>query len=172
MVETDRSSCDAPPAAGDHEMARDIPIRRGGSDPFVLTEGEIQGLGSEGVVARGLEYARTGHVARVAHSGGALYARVQGSARSPYHVTVFAPEAGLHSTCSCPYDREPFCKHAIAALAAWSEQAGARDEVDGDGPSPAARLAALHAEIAGSEAWSGLLDLHPATIAPRPAADC
>ncbi|NNN04807.1 MAG: hypothetical protein HKL90_02790, partial [Elusimicrobia bacterium] len=51
-----------------------------------------------------------------------LVARVAGNAEQPYRVEIrFARSGPPTARCGCPYDWEPLCKHAVAALLAWQQ---------------------------------------------------
>ena len=87
-------------------------------DPFVLTPSRLGRLASRRLVERGMGYVLGGRVLDVCARGGKLEARVEGTGGEPYLVTIVDDGDGeLMPTCTCPFDWEPFCKHAIAALA-------------------------------------------------------
>ncbi|MBK8870738.1 MAG: SWIM zinc finger family protein [Elusimicrobia bacterium] len=90
---------------------------------------------SAAVVARGRAYQEEGRVLSVdwddKHQ---LTAEVQGSQADPYDLTVTFDDVGWpQSECECPFDWEPLCKHAVAALLEWSKE-------DRDEPSDAAEM--------------------------------
>ena len=86
-------------------------------DPFVLTPPRLGRLASPRLVERGVDYALRGRVLEVRARGGKLEARVEGSRGEPYLVSIVDDGDGeLMPACTCPFDWEPFCKHAIAAL--------------------------------------------------------
>jgi superfamily II DNA or RNA helicase len=86
--------------------------------PFILSIEEIDRLASRRIVERGVDYALSGRVVETREGPGGLEARVQGTGGEPYVVRVLDDgDGGLLPECSCPFDWEPFCKHAVAALA-------------------------------------------------------
>jgi superfamily II DNA or RNA helicase len=78
----------------------------------------LDALASPGVVRRGRDYARRGNVLDWRARGDRFEARVQGLEREPYLVALEWDGEEILPSCTCPYDREPFCKHSIAALTA------------------------------------------------------
>ena len=70
---------------------------------------------------RGLIYARAGRVTEWAEDRGRLHGTVQGSRGAPYVVSLAFDGEELLPDCSCPFDWEPFCKHAVALLAVRNE---------------------------------------------------
>ncbi|NMC68712.1 MAG: DEAD/DEAH box helicase family protein [Myxococcales bacterium] len=100
------------------EGNRSTAIERRDRSPFVLRPETLAALASERIVARGIAYARAGRVEELREHGGRLEARVLGSHKEPYLVRVEHDGEELVPTCTCPFDWEPFCKHAIAVLAA------------------------------------------------------
>ncbi|MCU0724843.1 MAG: SNF2-related protein, partial [Planctomycetes bacterium] len=101
--------------------------------PFTAEPMELSEYASAPVVKRGLVYAKEGRVLEVVRSGDRLMARVQGTGESPYLVTIDWDGEEAVSDCTCPFTAEPFCKHAIAVLAA----AGGRDHEEGEWVPPA-----------------------------------
>lgn len=85
---------------------------------------DLQDLASHRIVRRGLDYARAGRVLEVESGPNTLKALVQGSNSRPYRVALQVTGQELQSRCTCPFDWEPFCKHAIAALAVHFDIAG------------------------------------------------
>lgn len=91
-------------------------------DPFTLTPERIHRLASRLIVERGMDYALKGRVIEVRGQGGRLDARVEGTRGEPYLVSIVDDgDGGFIPSCTCPFDWEPFCKHAVAALARYSE---------------------------------------------------
>jgi superfamily II DNA or RNA helicase len=101
-------------------MARSTALERAPRSPFVLRPERLVSLASDRIVGRGVEYARGGRVTDLREDGRALEARVAGTRSEPYLVRIEYDGDELIPSCSCPFDWEPFCKHAIAALAARS----------------------------------------------------
>jgi len=92
-------------------------IRR---SPFVLRPESLANLASDRIVGRGIEYARAGRVEGLIDNGRTLEARVVGTRSEPYLVRIEHDGDELVASCTCPFDWEPFCKHAMAAIAARS----------------------------------------------------
>ncbi len=68
------------------------------------------------VFVRGEEYFASGAVLRVDEPRpGLVVAKVAGSSDRPYHVEVRYDEGRVRTRCTCPFDWEPVCKHAVAA---------------------------------------------------------
>lgn len=80
-------------------------------------EHDLCDLASERVVRRGLVYARAGRVSNLVETDGRLEARVEGTRSEPYLVSLEYDGDEILPSCTCPFDWEPFCKHAIATLA-------------------------------------------------------
>ncbi|MBN1770304.1 MAG: SWIM zinc finger family protein [Deltaproteobacteria bacterium] len=93
-------------------------IERTARSPFVLRPEALAALASERIVARGIAYARAGRVQELREQGRRLEARVLGSNKEPYLVRLEHDGEELVPSCTCPFDWEPFCKHAVAVLAA------------------------------------------------------
>jgi len=85
--------------------------------PFELKLEELQGLASPRLVRRGLHYAASGRVTVLRETASRLEAQVLGQQAEPYRVRIAHDGEGLRPSCTCPFDWEPFCKHALAALA-------------------------------------------------------
>jgi superfamily II DNA or RNA helicase len=89
--------------------------------PFDLDLEALEDLASERIVRRGLVYAHNGRVTTWAEDGDRLQGTVQGSRGEPYLVALDFDGEEILSDCSCPFDWEPLCKHAIAVLAARND---------------------------------------------------
>ena len=87
------------------------------SDTRNLSLEDLQGLASRRIVRRGLDYARTGRVTNLIAGPTRLEARVVGTGSEPYLLELEHDGEEILCSCSCPFDWEPFCKHAIAVLA-------------------------------------------------------
>jgi len=85
--------------------------------PATLPMRMFQSLASERIVRRGLAYAHAGRVLDLAQANGRIEARVQGTRSEPYLVTLEHDGEEFLASCTCPFDWEPFCKHALAVLA-------------------------------------------------------
>lgn len=84
---------------------------------------------SSKVYWRGVDYYKHGRVAAFElGDDDAISAEVEGSER--YQVEIRWGDGGEPETrCTCPYDWEPMCKHAVAAILYWQE----RGEEEGQG---------------------------------------
>ena len=92
-------------------------------DPLLLDAEGFAALASEAVVRRGFAYYKEDRVTQIGfETGDRLWASVEGSrSDEPYAVEVWIDEdAEFCVSCDCPYDFEPACKHAVAALLAYS----------------------------------------------------
>ena len=96
--------------------------------PFLLPADTLQALASEEIYARGVAYADEHRVTELVCDGGILFATVDGKA-ADYDVQILVDEQTdqLRCICPCPFDWEPFCKHAIATLVAWVQTNTAAD---------------------------------------------
>lgn len=76
------------------------------------------------ILARGLRYWRQGRVLSLGADGESnWHAQVEGT--EVYRVEVDQGSDGeLTFSCSCPFDRDPVCKHIVAVLSAIDELAG------------------------------------------------
>ncbi|MCK4303769.1 MAG: SWIM zinc finger family protein, partial [Candidatus Eisenbacteria sp.] len=108
-------------------------------DKLELSLEDLFDLASQAVTRRGLSYARAGRVTDLVAVNGRLEARVAGGRSMPYLVVLEYDGEEILSTCTCPFDWEPFCKHAIAALAVQFALVG--EQID-----PAAELPSLERE--------------------------
>jgi len=103
-------------------------------DPLHLDAEALQSLASEPIVRRGIAYHKEHRVMDLGWEPGRLWATVEGSRKDwPYQVRIEADGDGeLEVDCDCPFDWEPACKHAVAALLAYAEQQEVEDlEVGG-----------------------------------------
>ncbi len=96
-----------------------MPVRHctGSTAPATLPMQVFQSLASDRIVRRGLAYAHAGRVLDLIEAGGRIEARVQGTRREPYLVHLEHDGEEFLASCTCPFDWEPFCKHALAVLA-------------------------------------------------------
>lgn len=100
----------------------DVPL----ADPFLLDAEQLARFASEGVLRRGVAYFREHRVTDVTWDESHVHAIVHGSLPfEPYEVRIGLCEGELDVGCTCPFDLEPSCKHAVAALLAY----GARQPV-------------------------------------------
>ena len=90
--------------------------------PFGVDTDALRELASEAVVQRGTRYFQENRVFELTWTASELHALVEGSRPAePYRVSIArADEGELVVDCSCPYDWEPVCKHAIATFLAYT----------------------------------------------------
>ncbi len=106
-----------------------------------LQPADLYELASARIVRRGLSYARAERVTDIVTLDRRLEARVEGTRGEPYLVALEYDGEEILSSCSCPFDWEPFCKHAIAALAIQFGMA-AREDTSGGPTDPRSATAA------------------------------
>lgn len=89
-------------------------------DEFRLDEGEIEDHAAENSFERGVDYHESKSVLSVVDRGGDIRARVTaGSRAEPYTIKLSAGEERQEEiSCSCPDDRDGWCKHTVAVLLA------------------------------------------------------
>lgn len=96
------------------------------ADPLLLDADQLAQIASDAVVRRGVAYFREHRVIDLTWDDATIRAVVQGSRPyEPYEVLAQIEDGELATSCSCPFDGEPVCKHAVAALLAY----GARQPV-------------------------------------------
>ncbi len=97
-------------------------------NPLKLDLDGLLNLASERIVRRGIDYFEEHRVTELRFDERSIQATVAGSnPRLPYTVDIHLDEDDeILVDCSCPFDWEPACKHAVAALLAY----GARQPVD------------------------------------------
>lgn len=106
-------------------------------DPFSIDD-NIHSWASRRVVARGTKYYRDGRVVWLKSDGREILASVRGQGPEPYQVEVRFDDCGLpRAKCNCPFDWEPLCKHAVAALLAWQQQETGSEPKMGEAPAKA-----------------------------------
>jgi hypothetical protein len=73
---------------------------------------------------RARDYYRKGNVVSLeSYEDNRITAQVAGTTESPYRVEIRFDRWGMPvSKCTCPFDWEPLCKHAVAALIAWQQE--------------------------------------------------
>ncbi|MFH1844083.1 MAG: DEAD/DEAH box helicase [bacterium] len=91
---------------------------------------DLRRLASRRIVRRGLDYARAGRVNSLIASPDRIEAQVVGTDRAPYLLELEHDGEEILCSCNCPFDWEPFCKHAIAALAVHFGLDGSRTGID------------------------------------------
>ncbi len=94
------------------------------SDPLLFDMERLRELATDITVQRGLAYFKEQRVTELKVEGRRLQAWVEGSVpREPYRLVIEADEDGeLDISCTCPFDWEPACKHAVAGLLAYAER--------------------------------------------------
>jgi superfamily II DNA or RNA helicase len=100
-------------------------------DALLFDASRLRELASDAVVRRGIGYFQEDRVIDLGWHGQRLWATVAGSvAGAPYEVEVAADEDGdVGVRCTCPFDGEPACKHAVAALLAYAARQVVPDEL-------------------------------------------
>jgi hypothetical protein len=108
------------------DLSADVPPDVPPTDPFLLDAEQLTRFASEGVLRRGVAYFREHRVTDVSWDETHVHAVVHGSRPfEPYEVVIGVEDGELDVGCTCPFDLEPACKHAVAALLAY----GARQPV-------------------------------------------
>lgn len=92
------------------------------TDPFLVDAEGLHALASEKIVQRGVNYFKEHRVTDIDWDGEHIRANVEGSVPgSPYAVEIGLDDSrDLVVDCSCPFDGEPVCKHAVATLLAYA----------------------------------------------------
>ena len=111
------------------------------SDPLLVDLDVLRTLTSDAVIRRGVSYFREDRVTDLGWDAQGLWAGVEGSQSYQVDVRVDGEPgaAELSFECTCPFEWEPVCKHAVAAMLAY----GARQEIP-----PATLASAEEAAIA------------------------
>lgn len=81
-----------------------------------LDEDEIEEQAADGSFERGVDYHEAKAVLSVIERNDRVRARVTGSKTSPYTVELGADAGAVEAACTCPDDRDGWCKHVVAAL--------------------------------------------------------
>ena len=91
-------------------------------DPFLLDADGLRALASDPVVRRGLKYFQEHRVLDLGWDAQRLWATVAGSdLDQQWQVDICTDDAGdLDLDCTCPFDAEPACKHAVSVLLAYA----------------------------------------------------
>ena len=98
------------------------PSDAGSPSPLLLDADGLREIATDLIVERGIRYFEEHRVTDLVVNGTHLFAAVEGSRPDlPYQVQIEAAADGwLDVACDCPFDWEPVCKHAVAALVAWA----------------------------------------------------
>ncbi|MBI4309246.1 MAG: SNF2 helicase associated domain-containing protein, partial [Candidatus Omnitrophica bacterium] len=87
-----------------------------------FNEQQLRAMAGDAVFLRGKDYFFDRRVGNWVFKGGILFAQVRGSRQAPYQVKVYLNRKNIHSECTCPYDLDKLCKHAVAALLAFASR--------------------------------------------------
>ncbi len=92
------------------------------ANPLKLDLEGLQALASERIVRRGIKYFNEHRVMDLSYDERTIHALVEGSQPElPYQVELELDEDDeILVDCSCPFDWEPACKHAVATLLAYA----------------------------------------------------
>ena len=129
----------SPPAPSDGE---------GDRPEFAIDLEDLQRIASKKILQRGIAYFREDRVIELSWGGTWAEALVEGSRpRLPYQVRIELEGGEVGVECDCPFDGEPVCKHAVAALVA----ASARAELSEAGWARMEERARLERQVSGAE---------------------
>ncbi len=92
-------------------------------NPFNV-EKNLSSWASSRIISRGRDYYRKGNVLQLDSSSEAfIQSKVRGSDTEPYEVQIQFDSCGMPiSRCTCPFNWEPLCKHAVSTLIAWMQE--------------------------------------------------
>ncbi len=112
-----------PVISGITAAADGLQTQKAGLDPFCV-EKNLHSWASSRVIAKARDYYRKGNVISLeSYEDNRIVAQVAGTTESPYRVEIRFDKWGMPvSKCTCPFDWEPLCKHAAAALLAWQRE--------------------------------------------------
>ncbi|MFC1707246.1 SNF2-related protein, partial [Planctomycetota bacterium] len=91
-------------------------------DAFLLDAEDLRSIASDAVVRRGIAYFKESRVTNLTYDEHTVRAQVEGSdPDEPYLVEIdHDGDNELLVSCTCPFDWEPVCKHAIAMLLSYA----------------------------------------------------
>lgn len=97
--------------------------RPGLPEPFSVDR-NLRAWASSSILSRGVDYYRKGRVLNLEDYDDRVEAKVEGTLSQAYRVEIRFDSGGFPlSRCECPFKWEPLCKHAVAALLAWQQEA-------------------------------------------------
>src|SRR5256886_8241334 len=89
-----------------------------------VTQETIRALAMPESFARGRSYFDDGAVSDLIQRGDRLTAEVEGSEFAPYQVSIRLHGGGVaEARCTCPYDWGGYCKHIVAVLLKFADEA-------------------------------------------------
>jgi len=89
-----------------------------------VTQDTIRALATPESFARGRSYFDDEAVSDLIRRGDRLTAEVEGSEFEPYQVSVRLHDGGVaEARCTCPYDWGGYCKHIVAVLLKFADEA-------------------------------------------------
>jgi len=94
------------------------------NNPFLFDADRLRDIASDTIIRRGVVYFRENRVTDMGWDSTSVWGLVQGSdLGSSYTVELTHDLDGeLCISCSCPFDWEPMCKHAVAVLLKYASQ--------------------------------------------------
>lgn len=131
-------------------------------DPLLLDAEDLQGLASAPIISRGIAYFKENRVTDLEWNRDRIWAAVEGTRPGGYQVEIGLDEDGeVWVDCDCPFDWEPVCKHAVAALLSYASRqpvtelqarGAARDALEARAQRGRSEVEAKHVE---GDAWFG-----------------
>lgn len=102
------------------------------SDPFLVDYDQLEAMASAPIIQRGLGYFKEDRVVDLSWEadGARVWGAVDGTAQAPYQVTIEWDDELLFE-CTCPFEWEPVCKHAVAVLLAYRARQPISEETAG-----------------------------------------
>jgi len=99
------------------------------------TRQSIRQLAGNTYFERGEDYYERGMVDDIAEYQGTIRAKIEGSYRDSYRVSLSWNGKRMEYDCSCPLGEEgAFCKHCVAAALAWLDDKPVKDGREADDP--------------------------------------
>lgn len=99
-------------------------------DPLIVDLERLQELASAQIIRRGVTYFRENRVTDLVCEDRRIRALVEGSNPDvPYSVEIHLDSDNeLNFDCTCPFDWEPVCKHAVAVLLKYAAEQSPRNQ--------------------------------------------